>query len=47
MLCSLILDFLTLEGGTNKLSENISKELLLNAAEYLRRAEVYYDNLVM
>jgi hypothetical protein len=32
VLCSLIFDFLTFEDGTNKLSRNISKELLLNAA---------------
>jgi len=39
--------FLTLEGGTDRLSQNISKELLLYAAGYLGRAQISHDDLVM
>jgi hypothetical protein len=41
------LDFLTLEVGTNRLSQNICNELSLYAVQYLRRAEGSCDNLVM
>ena len=44
VLCSL--DFLTLEDGADRLSENVSKELPLNAA-YLRRTETPHDDLAM
>jgi hypothetical protein len=42
-----LLDFLTLEGGTNSLSQNVCNELSLYAMQYLRRAEGSPDNLVM
>jgi len=41
------LDFLTLEDGTDTLSQNISKELLLSAVWELRRTQISLDNLVM
>jgi hypothetical protein len=42
-----LLDFLTLEEGTNRLSQNVWNELSLHAVQYLRRAEGSRDNLVM
>ena len=42
-----LLDFLTLEDGTNRLSQNVCKELSLCAVQFLRRAEGSRDNLVM
>ena len=46
ILCS-VLDFLTLEDRTNKLSLNICKELPLFAALCPRRVQTSYDDLVM
>jgi hypothetical protein len=34
------LDFLTLEAGTDSLSQNVSAELPLSAVQYLRRAQI-------
>ena len=42
-----LLDFLTLEDGTNRLPQNVCNELSLYAMQYLRRAEGSHDNLVM
>jgi hypothetical protein len=42
-----LLEFFTLENGTNRLFHNVGKELPLYAAQYLRRAEISPDNLVM
>jgi len=42
-----LLDFLTLEHGTNRLSQKFSKALPLNAAIYLRKAEIAHDDLAM
>jgi len=39
-----LLDFLTLEAGTERLSRNISKELPLYAAYYLRRMQISHDD---
>jgi hypothetical protein len=39
--------FLALEGGTDRLSENVIKELPLYTARYLRRAQISNDDLVM
>jgi len=46
VLCS-VLDILTLEDGTNKLSLNVSKELPLFTALCPRRAQTSHDDLVM
>jgi len=42
-----LLDFVTLEDGTEMSSRNNGKELPLNTAQYLRRAEISQDDLVM
>jgi len=42
-----LLDFLTLEDGTNRLSQNACNKLSLYAVQYLRRGEGSRDNLVM
>ena len=42
-----LLDFVTLEDGTDRSSRNNGKELPLNNAEYLRRAKISQDYLVM
>jgi hypothetical protein len=42
-----LLDFLALEDGTNRLSQNVCNELSHYAVQYLRRAEGLCDNLVM
>jgi hypothetical protein len=39
-----LLDFLTLEAGTERVSQNISKELPLYAAYYLRRTQISHDD---
>jgi len=47
--CALIsvLDFQSPEDGTYRLSWNVSKELLLYTAQYVRRAQISHDNLAM
>ena len=47
--CALIsvLDFQSLEDGTDRLSRNLSKELLLYTAQYVRRAQISHDSLAM
>ena len=45
-LCSL-LDFLTLEDGTNKLSQNVSNKLPLYGAQHLRRARIPHKEMAM
>jgi len=45
--CSALLEFLTLEGGTDMLYRNICKELPLNAAECLRKMEILHNDLLM
>jgi len=44
---SVLLHFLTHEVRTIRLSRNVSKELPLNAALYLRRVEISHDDLAM
>ena len=44
--CSL-LDFLTLEHGTDMLSQNVDTTLLLDAVLYLRTAEIAHNNLAV
>jgi hypothetical protein len=41
------LDFLTLEDRTDRLSQNVGKELTLYTAEHLRRVEISHDSLAM
>jgi len=45
-LCALfaLLDFLTLEAGTERVSLNVSQELPLYAAYYFRRAQISHDD---
>jgi len=38
-----LLDFFTLEDGNNSLSQNVGKDLLFYAAQYLRRAKFSHD----
>ena len=38
-----LLDFLTLEAGNERVFRNVSKELALYAAYYLRRAHISHD----
>jgi hypothetical protein len=42
-----LLDFVTLEDGTDRSSHNNGKELLLNAVQYLRRVENSQVDLLM
>jgi hypothetical protein len=42
-----LLDFLTLEDGTHRLSQNVCNELSLYDVQNLRREEGSCDNLVM
>ena len=42
-----LLDFLTLEDGTDRLSRNVGTELSLYAAQYLRGLHISHDYLVM
>jgi hypothetical protein len=46
MLCSL-LDFLILEEGIEKLTQNVGKELPLYTTKYLRRAQISHDDLAL
>jgi hypothetical protein len=39
-----LLDFLTLEVGTERVSQNVSRELPLYAAHYFRRAQISHDD---
>jgi hypothetical protein len=39
----MLLDFLALEDGANRLSQNVVKELLLSAAKYLKRMQISHD----
>jgi hypothetical protein len=39
-----LLDFLTLEAGTDRVSQNVSQELPLHAAYYFRRAQISHDD---
>jgi hypothetical protein len=41
-----LLDFLTLENGTDRFPQKVIKELLLHAT-YLRRLQISHDNFVM
>jgi hypothetical protein len=41
-----LLDFLTREDGTDRLSQNTYKDLPFYAAYYLRRVQISYDDLV-
>jgi len=47
LLCSLIWISLTLEAGTDVLSQNVGAELPLYTALYLRRTCISHDDLVM
>jgi len=40
-----LVDFLTLEDGTNRAFQNISKELPPYAVQYLRGGQISHDNL--
>jgi hypothetical protein len=42
-----LLNFLTPEAGTKRVFQNVSKELPLYAAYYLRRVQISHDDLVM
>jgi hypothetical protein len=46
-LCFILLDFVTLEDGTKRLSQNVGKESPLHTAQYLRRAWISHDNMAM
>jgi hypothetical protein len=41
-----LLDFLTPEAGTNRLSRNVGKELPLGAVQYPRRVRISHDLVV-
>jgi hypothetical protein len=42
-----LLDFFTLEDGTDRLSRNVGKDLLFYTAYYLRRLEISHDDLAL
>ena len=42
-----LLDFLTLEDGTDRLSRNVGTELSLYAKQYLRELHISHDYLAM
>jgi hypothetical protein len=42
-----VLDFLTLEDGTDRFFRNVGKVLSPNTAYYLRREDISHDDLVM
>jgi hypothetical protein len=47
VLCSPLLDFLNLEDGIEKLTQNVGRELPLYTIKYLRRAQTSHDDLAL
>ena len=44
---SSLLDFLTLEDGTNRVYRNVGSELSLYAVQHPKRAQISHDSLAM
>jgi hypothetical protein len=42
-----LLDFLTLENGTNRLYRNVGNELSLYGVQHHKRAQISHDDLVI